>query len=94
MIKYVDPKLIKQELEKIRKSSHFGYQRVKDRAIRNPTTFAEHKNIVKQRKNLSNDRFATFITQLQKNHDASLPVPKTIKHSKGRESGPPKKNHD
>jgi hypothetical protein len=29
MVKYVDPKLIKQELEKIRKSKHFGYQRVR-----------------------------------------------------------------
>ena len=66
MTKYVDPKLIKQELEKIRKSSHFGYQRVKDRAIKNPTTFAKHKNIVKQRKNLSNDRFMQYLKDISK----------------------------
>ena len=66
MTKYVDPKLIKQELEKIRKSSHFGYQRVKDTAIRNPTTFAKHKNIVKQRKQLSNDRFMQYLKDISK----------------------------
>ena len=66
MTKYVDPKLIKQELEKIRKSSHFGYQRVKDTAIKNPTTFAKHKNIVKQRKNLSNDRFMQYLKDISK----------------------------
>jgi uncharacterized protein YeeX (DUF496 family) len=61
MTKYVDPKLIKQELDKIRKSKHFGYQRVKDRAIKNPTTFARHKDIQKKRKQLSNDRFMQYL---------------------------------
>ena len=64
MTKYVDPKLIKQELEKIRKSSHFGYQRVKDTAIKNPTTFAKHKNIQNKRKQLSNDRFMQYLKDI------------------------------
>jgi hypothetical protein len=66
MTKYVDPKLIKQELEKIRKSSHFGYQRVKDTAIRNPTTFAQAKQIKLKRKQLSNDRFMQYLKDISK----------------------------
>ncbi len=66
MTKYVDPKLIKQELDKIRKSKHFGYQRVKDRAIKNPTTFARHKDIQKKRKQLSNDRFMQYLKDISK----------------------------
>ena len=66
MTKYVDPKLIKQELEKIRKSSHFGYQRVKDTAIRNPTTFAQTKQIKLKRKQLSNDRFMQYLKDISK----------------------------
>ena len=50
MVKYVDPKLIKQELDKIRKSKHFGYQRVRTKAINNPTTFAQNKQIQLKRK--------------------------------------------
>ena len=64
MVKYVNPKLIKQELEKIRKSSHFGYQRVKDTAIRNPTTHAKHKDIQNKRKQLSNDRFMQYLKDI------------------------------
>ena len=66
MVKYVDPKLIKQELDKIRKSKHFGYQRVKDRAIKNTTTFARHKDIQKKRKQLSNDRFMQYLKEISK----------------------------
>ena len=66
MTKYVDPKLIKQELDKIRKSKHFGYQRVKDRAIKNPTTHARHKDIQKKRKQLSNDRFMQYLKEISK----------------------------
>lgn len=66
MVKYVDPKLIKQELEKIRKSKHFGYQRVKDRAIKNPTTFAQAKQIKLKRKTLSNDRFMQYLKDISK----------------------------
>ena len=64
MVKYVDPKLIKQELDKIRKSKHFGYQRVKDRAIKNPTTHARHKDIQNKRKQLSNDRFMQYLKDI------------------------------
>ncbi len=66
MTKYVDPKLIKQELSKIRKSKHFGYQRVKLKAIKNPTTFARHRNIELNRKNLSNDRFMKYLQDISK----------------------------
>jgi len=66
MVKYVDPKLIKQELDKIRKSKHFGYQRVKDRAIKNPTTHARHKDIQNKRKQLSNDRFMQYLKDISK----------------------------
>ena len=66
MVKYVDPKLIKQELDKIRKSKHFGYQRVKDRAIKNPTTFAQNKQIQLKRKSLSNDRFMQYLKDISK----------------------------
>ena len=66
MVKYVDPKLIKQELDKIRKSKHFGYQRVKDRAIKNPTTHARHKDIQNKRKSLSNDRFMQYLREISK----------------------------
>jgi len=66
MVKYVDPKLIKQELDKIRKSKHFGYQRVKDRAIKNPTTFAQAKQIQIKRKTLSNDRFMQYLKDISK----------------------------
>ena len=64
MTKYVDPKLIKQELEKIRKSKHFGYQRVKTKAIKNPTTFAQNKQIQLKRKSLSNDRFMQYLKDI------------------------------
>ena len=64
MTKYVDPKLIKQELEKIRKSKHFGYQRVKTKAINNPTTFAQNKQIQLKRKSLSNDRFMQYLRDI------------------------------
>ena len=64
MVKYVDPKLIKQELDKIRKSKHFGYQRVKDRNIKNPTTHARHKDIQNKRKQLSNDRFMQYLKDI------------------------------
>ena len=66
MTKYVDPKLIKQELEKIRKSKHFGYQRAKDRNIKNPTTHARHKDIQNKRKQLSNDRFMQYLKDISK----------------------------
>ena len=66
MVKYVDPKLIKQELDKIRKSKHFGYQRVKDTAIKNPTTHARHKDIQNKRKSLSNDRFMQYLRDISK----------------------------
>ena len=69
MVKYVDPKLIKQELEKIRKSKHFGYQRVKDRAIKNPTTFAQNKQIQLKRKSLSNDRFMQYLKDISNMED-------------------------
>ena len=64
MVKYVDPKLIKQELDKIRKSKHFGYQRVKDTAIKYPTTHAKHKEIINKRKTLSNDRFMQYLRDI------------------------------
>ena len=63
-MKYVDPKLIKQELEKIRKSKHFGYQRVRTKAINNPTTFAQNKQIQLKRKSLSNDRFMQYLKDI------------------------------
>ena len=66
MVKYVDPKLIKQELDKIRKSKHFGYQRVKDTAIKNPTTHAKHTEIINKRKTLSNDRFMQYLKDISK----------------------------
>ena len=66
MTKFVDPKLIKQQLDKIRKSKHFGYQRVKDRAIKNPTTHARHKDIQNKRKQLSNDRFMQYLKEISK----------------------------
>ena len=69
MVKYVDPKLIKQELDKIRKSKHFGYQRVKDRAIKNPTTFAQNKQIQLKRKSLSNDRFMQYLKDISNMED-------------------------
>ena len=64
MTKFVDPKLIKQQLDKIRKSKHFGYQRVKDTAIKHPTTHARHKDIQNKRKQLSNDRFMQYLKDI------------------------------
>ena len=69
MVKYVDPKLIKQELEKIRKSKHFGYQRVRTKAINNPTTFAQNKQIQLKRKQLSNDRFMQYLKDISNMED-------------------------
>ena len=66
MVKYVDPKLIKQELEKIRKSKHFGYQRVRTKPNNNPTTFAQNKQIQLKRKQLSNDRFMQYLKDISK----------------------------
>ena len=57
-------KIIKQTLDRIRKNTNFAYQRAKDRNIKNPTTFAKHKNIQNKRKQLSNDRFMQYLKDI------------------------------
>ena len=59
-------KKIKQILDNVRKNTNFAYSRAKDRNIKNPTTFARHKDIQKKRKQLSNDRFMQYLKEISK----------------------------
>ena len=61
-----EKKIIKQTLDRIRKNTNFAYQRAKDRNIKNPTTFAQAKQIKLKRKTLSNDRFMQYLKDISK----------------------------
>ena len=62
-------KKIKQILDNVRKNTNFAYSRAKDRNIKNPTTFARHKDIQKKRKQLSNDRFMQYLKDISNMED-------------------------
>ena len=59
-------KKIKQILDNVRKNTNFAYSRAKDRNIKNPTTFAQAKQIKLKRKQLSNDRFMQYLRDISK----------------------------
>ena len=56
--------IIKKTLDRIRKNTNFAYNRAKDRNIKNPTTFAQAKQIQIKRKTLSNDRFMQYLKDI------------------------------
>ena len=58
--------IIKKTLDRIRKNTNFAYNRAKDRNIKNPTTFAQAKQIKLKRKQLSNDRFMQYLKDISK----------------------------
>ena len=62
-------KKIKQILDNVRKNTNFAYSRAKDRNIKNPTTFARHKDIQNKRKSLSNDRFMQYLKDISNMED-------------------------
>ena len=58
--------IIIKTLDRIRKNTNFAYSRAKDRNIKNPTTFAQAKQIKLKRKQLSNDRFMQYLRDISK----------------------------
>jgi len=56
-------------LAKLKKHTNFPYQRAKARRIKDRRNYDLMKDIKKQQKGLSKDRFNAFLDKTYKNHD-------------------------
>ena len=56
-------------LAKLKKQTNFPYQRAKARRIKDRRNYDLMKDIKKQQKGLSKDRFNAFLDKTYKNHD-------------------------
>lgn len=71
MTKYVDPKIIQKQLNKIVKNTNYFYSKAKESRIKNRKQHDLNKEIKNKQKTLSKDRFTQYIQGLYKNNDNS-----------------------
>jgi len=70
MTKYVDPKIIQRELNKIVKNTNYFYSKAKDSRIKNRKQHDLNKEIKNKQKTLSKDRFNQYIEDIYKNDNS------------------------
>ena len=70
MTKYVDPKIIQKELNKIVKNTNYFYSKAKDSRIKNRKQHDLNKEIKNKQKTLSKDRFNQYIEDIYKNDNS------------------------
>lgn len=66
MIKYVDPKIIQKQLNKIVKNTNYFYSKAKESRIKNRKQHDLNKEIKNKQKSLSKDRFNQYIEDIYK----------------------------
>ena len=66
MTKYVDPKIIQKQLNKIVKNTNFYYSKAKESRIKNRKQHDLNKEIKNKQKSLSKDRFNQYIEDIYK----------------------------
>ena len=71
MTKYVDPKIIQKQLNKIVKNTNYFYSKAKESRIKNRKQHDLNKEIKHKQKSLSKDRFTQYIQGLYRNNDNS-----------------------
>ena len=70
MTKYVDPKIIQRELNKIVKNTNYFYSKAKESRIKNRKQHDLNKEIKNKQKTLSKDRFNQYIENIYKNDNS------------------------
>ena len=70
MTKYVDPKIIQKQLNKIVKNTNYFYSKAKDSRIKNRKQHDLNKEIKNKQKTLSKDRFHQYIKDIYKNDNS------------------------
>lgn len=70
MTKYVDPKIIQRELNKIVKNTNYFYSKAKESRIKNRKQHDLNKEIKNKQKTLSKDRFNQYIEDIYKNDNS------------------------
>ena len=70
MTKYVDPKIIQKELNKIVKNTNYFYSQAKQSRIKNRKQHDLNKEIKNKQKTLSKDRFNQYIEDIYKNDNS------------------------
>ena len=71
MTKYVDPKIIQKELNKIVKNTNYFYSKAKESRIKNRKQHDLNKQIKNKQKSLSKDRFNQYLDTIYKPNDNS-----------------------
>jgi len=66
MTKYVDPKIIQRELNKIVKNTNYFYSKAKESRIKNRKQHDLNKEIKNKQKTLSKDRFNQYLQDIYK----------------------------
>jgi|TARA_R100001480_G_scaffold36215_1_gene48796 hypothetical protein len=66
MTKYVDPKIIQKQLNKIVKNTNYFYSKAKESRIKNRKQHDLNKEIKNKQKSLSKDRFNQYIEDIYK----------------------------
>ena len=71
MTKFVDPKIIQRELNKVVKNSNFYYSKAKQSRINDRKSHDQNKKTKQLRKSLSKDRFNQYLDTIYKQNDNS-----------------------
>ena len=71
MTKFVDPKIIQRELNKVVKNSNFYYSKAKQSRIKDRKSHDQNKKTKQLRKSLSKDRFNQYIDTFYQQNDNS-----------------------
>ena len=71
MTKFVDPKIIQRELNKVVKNSNFYYSKAKQYRIKDRKSNDQNKKTKQLRKSLSKDRFNQYLDTIYKQNDNS-----------------------
>ena len=71
MTKFVDPKIIQRELNKVVKNSNFYYSKAKQSRIKDRKSHDQNKKTKQLRKSLSKDRFNKYLDTIYKQNDNS-----------------------
>lgn len=70
MTKYVDPKIIQRELNKIVKNTNYFYSKAKESRIKNRKQHDLNKEIKNKQKTLSKDRFNQYLEDIYNNDNS------------------------
>ena len=71
MTKFVDPKIIQRELNKVVKNSNFYYSKAKQSRIKDRKSHDQNKKTKQLRISLSKDRFNQYLDTIYKQNDNS-----------------------